>query len=265
MPRIAEHYNSSRSALIPLHLWFTYPGLISADEASNSPIISDEEIARSRALKFERDRREYLTSRLLVRNALSHYHPNPPRIWRFQANPYGKPALEPDCGLRFNLSNCADLVVCVIGRGMELGIDAEPLTRASQAASVSGEFLSSSESDQLDELPEEEKLDRALSLWTLKESYIKARGLGLSLPLKEVSFAFDKQGGIRMDIHRSLNDSSSNWQFCLFDLAEHRIAVFAESKKQPKLEVWEAHPLVEAPVRLLPTEQVWFPLLSAGE
>jgi len=56
------------------------------------------------------------------------------------------------------------------------------------------------EQAQLAALADAEKLDRALSLWTLKESYIKARGLGLLVPLDEFSFVFGGAEGIRLEI-----------------------------------------------------------------
>ena len=259
MPTQPEDNGGSSGAYMPLYLWLARPNeLKTADDLDDGHVLSNEENARLRAFRFERDRRQYLTTRLLVRNALSHYHPNPPHAWRFQTNSYGKPALDPDCGLRFNLSNSPELVVCLIGRGVELGVDAEPLTRASQTASVSSEFLSALEAAQLEALSDEERLSRTLSLWTLKEAYIKARGLGLSLPLQGISFAFEAQDEIRMNIHPSLNDDASNWRFSLMDLAGHRIALFAKSKSQPQLEIWKAQPLV-APIRVRHDETVWFP------
>lgn len=242
----------------PLYLWFAYPTDALTDEKEEiACVLSDEERSRCLAFRFEQNRREYLTTRLLVRNALSRYYPLPPRAWHFQVNRYGKPAVDPDCGLRFNISNSPELVVCLIGTAGELGIDAEPFGRASQIAAIGGEFLSSLELTQLDSLSGKERLDRTLSLWTLKESYIKARGLGLSLPLCEFSFVFDQPDGIRLYTHSCLHDYSHNWRFCLLDLAGHRVALFVDTKDDPQLEIWE-HTLSAAPIRRPADEVRWF-------
>lgn len=254
----AEHKEPSRHSSVPLYLWLATPKSFNT-EAESTRILSSDENSRSRAFHFERSRREYLTSRLLVRNALSHYHPIHPRAWRFSKNSYGKPALDPDCGLRFNLSNSPGLVVCLLGREVEVGVDAEPLDRASHADSVRGEFLSDLEKAQLEGLCDEDKLDRTLTLWTLKESYIKARGLGLTLPLQRFSFVFDETDGIRLDLDPCLKDDSANWQFCLLNLNEHRIALCIQSKQHPQLEIWETHSIMASPKRRFEDEIRWFP------
>ena len=149
-----------------LNLWYSHPEDLPAQIAAETceQILSTEELARSKAFRFEKHRREYLTTRFLVRNALSHYHPFPPEEWKFQANPYGKPAVTQDCDLRFNLSNTQELVVCLIGKDIELGIDIEPLHRAGEVAKVAGEVFSSLELAQLEVLSDPDRLDRALSL-----------------------------------------------------------------------------------------------------
>ncbi len=125
--------------------------------------------------------------------------PFPPHAWSFFVNEYGKPSPIPDCGLRFNQSNSVELAVCLVASpgtlgphvssaasaatGIEVGVDVEPFSRAEEIVPLAPQVFSLAERAQLDALPVTDRPDRALSLWTLKEAYIKARGMGLSLPL----------------------------------------------------------------------------------
>jgi 4'-phosphopantetheinyl transferase len=245
-----------------LHLWCAYPDDVLADGVAQActPLLSEDERARWLAFKFERLGREYLTTRTLVRTALSAYHPLAPEAWRFALNAYGKPAADPECGLRFNLSNSPGLVVCLIGQGAEVGVDVEPCERAEVIAEVGAKALSPLELAQLDALRGPERLDRALWLWTLKEAYIKARGMGLSLPLNKFSFLFGGVAGIRLELDPCLGDEAGRWRFCLLEHAGHRIALMAERTAAPELQVWEARPLLAPPARLPAGGEPWFPL-----
>jgi len=245
----------------PLHLWYAYPkDLNEAVAQACAPLLSEDERAQWQTFRFDRHRREYLTTRALVRTALSHYHPLAPQSWRFQTNPYGKPTIDPDCGLRFNLSNSPDLVVCLIAQGAEVGVDAEPIERAEKVAELAPEVLSPLELVQLEALRGLERLDRILSLWTLKEAYIKARGMGLSLPLSKISFLFGGVEGVRLELDQRLDaEPGSRWQFCLFEHAGHRIALMAERAAVPDLQAWEARPLLAPPTRLAAVGERWFP------
>ena len=184
-----------------------------------------------------------------------------PEAWRFRSNEYGKPAIEPGVGIDFNLSNSRELVVCLIAQGGEVGVDVEPFTRASGIAEVAPRVFSELERSQLDGLADRERLDRGVSLWTLKEAYIKARGMGLSLPLDKVSFVFGGAAEIRLELNASLNDESSRWRFYLLDHAGHRVALMVERTADAKLEIWEARPLLAAPKRLADFSPRWLPHL----
>jgi len=195
-----------------------------------------------------------------MHRAISHLWPRKGTDWRFVRNEYGKPRVEPECGLRFNLANSVEMVVCVAGWGGEVGVDVEPYTRAGAILELANEVFSPLELAQLERLPQDLKLERALSLWTLKEAYIKARGMGLSLPLKEISFLFDDAGRIRLELGMEVNDDAARWMFCLVDRAEHRVAVMSEAKARTRLELIETRPISAAPVPLHRIAVEWFPV-----
>jgi 4'-phosphopantetheinyl transferase len=244
-----------------LYLWCANPEDVLTEAVSEAcaQMMSEEECARWQTFRFERHRREYLATRALVRIALSRYHPVAPEAWRFELNSYGKPAVYPDCGLRFNLSNSAELVVCLIARGAEVGVDAEPYERAGKIADLGPEVFSPLELAQLEALRGRERWDRALSLWTLKEAYIKARGMGLTVPLNKLSFLFGGADGIRLQLDPYLcAEPGRNWWCSLVDHAGHRIALMTDGAASPELQLWEAGPMFAAPVRLPAAQERWF-------
>jgi 4'-phosphopantetheinyl transferase len=242
-------------------LWCAYPGDLLAEEAARecAALLGEDERARAARFRFERHAREYVATQALARAALSHYSPLPPETWQFPVNAYGKPAAEPECGLRFNLSNCAGLAVCLVAQGTEVGVDVEPRARAEEIAALAPEVFSRREREQLEALRDAGRLDRAVSLWTLKEAYIKARGLGLSLPLGKFSFVFGGAEGIRLETEPGLDEAPGRWRFCLLDHAGHRIAAMAEGEIARELQAWEARPPLGQAVRLGGLQAVWFP------
>ena len=251
--------------LKPLNLWLAYPDDLLDESVAGAckALLSEEELARAARFKFDRNRRESIATRALARTGLSHAHPLPPREWRYVLNAHGKPSVDPDlasgAAVTFNMSNAHGLVVCLVADGAEVGVDVEPLSRAEQIMKVAPEVFSPTERAQLEMLNGAEKLDRAVSLWTLKESYIKARGMGLAIPLDKFAFVFGGAEGVRLVVDESLNDRTERWQFCLLDHAGHRIAVMAEQRAGKELNVWGAHPIPGPAVRVSGLFAEWFP------
>ena len=247
-----------------LHLWFAYPDdLLQQDVAQAcAQLLSQDEHARWQGFKFEKHRREYLATHVLARIALSSGGALLPQAWRFRLNAYGKPAVEPDCGLQFNLSNSQGLVVCAVARGAEVGVDVEPHSRAESILEVAQRVFSPLEVDQLEALKLNDKPGRALRLWTLKEAYIKARGVGLALPLAKISFCFNQEESIRMVLDPVLDDDPQRWQFCLLEHAGHCVALVVESRSMPALAFTEARPILSPPTRIALEQPAWFPRSS---
>jgi len=250
-----------------LSLWCAYPDDLLTEGAAEAcaALLSEDERARWQRFRFERHAREFLATHALARTALSHDYPLAPQAWRFQENAHGKPAADPECGLRFNLSNSLGLVVCLISHGVEVGVDVAPYSHAEKIVELAPEVFSTRELAELRDLGGDEQMQRALSLWTLKEAYIKARGMGLALPLAKFSFLFGGVEGVRLELDPSLGDEAERWQFCLLDHREHRIALMTERTAGLELEVWEASPLLSNPTRLALRGETGFSRLEATE
>jgi 4'-phosphopantetheinyl transferase len=73
-------------------------------------------------------------------------------------------------------------------------------------------------------LPTEQQQHRFLEYWTLKESYIKARGTGLSIPLDRFEFELGLTVGIRLRLDPILRDSGEAWRFWQPQVGRNHVA-----------------------------------------
>lgn len=210
-------------------LWcFFYEGL---DDpvllAAHDALMTPAERARHGRFVFEKDRRLFLATRALVRTTLAAYAPVRPGAWRFAEGERGKPFIASPAvvpRLHFNLTNTQGLVVCAVSVAHEeVGVDAEFLERHGETVSIADSYFSTFEVRALRALPEAEQRRRFFSYWTLKESYIKARGHGLALPLDQFSFHLDAGQPIGVAFDPRLADEPSRWRFALLDASPHHL------------------------------------------
>lgn len=132
-------------------------------------------------LQADRDRK--LLAESLIRHLLAK------RLGRrlsgavFARNEYGKPYIKEATDFHFNLSHSGEWVVCVV-HDKPAGIDVEQL-RPIDMNAIASRYFADRERELLFSLPEAERLRGFYALWTCKESYMKAEGLGLSLPPRD--------------------------------------------------------------------------------
>lgn len=103
-------------------------------------------------------------------------------------NQYGKPFFKNIPDFHFNVSHSGDWVVCV-AHNSPVGTDIEQVQPIE--IDIAKRFFSRSEYQALIAKDSSEQLSFFYDIWTAKESYIKAVGKGLSIPLDSFSFAFD--------------------------------------------------------------------------
>jgi len=223
---------------VDLWCFFYEDPLTEPRRAAYEALMSDEERARHQRFMFERDRDLFLATRALVRAALSRYADVRPEAWRFERTEHGKPYLVGPAGvpeLHFNLSNTYGLVACAVSGALpRVGVDVENTTRGTDALEIADRFFSGLEVEALHALPDSDHQARFFSYWTLKESYIKARGLGLAIPLGQFSFLLDDAPPIRLACDPELSDDGDRWRFGLFRASDrHTLAVGADTGGEP--------------------------------
>lgn len=169
-------------------------------------LLDSHETARAARFRFERDRNRYIASHGILRALLGRYLDRAPAALRFDIGSHGKPALG-NSDLRFNLSHSHHLALFAISRDLTVGCDIEFHDARFLAESIPEHFFSPPEVAEFRALPASDRLAAFFAGWTRKEAYIKARGLGLSLPLD--SFDVSLAPGAQPALHRGCDGWSA--------------------------------------------------------
>jgi 4'-phosphopantetheinyl transferase len=221
-----------------VHLWRLRPEQASGTDLLDryERLLSADERDRMRRFVRAEDAHLYLVSHAMLRLTLSRYVDAPPEAWQFEANEYGRPQIAaPECGkeLQFNLSHTRGLAACGVRWRESIGVDVENSGRPNSGADVAAHFFSPQEVADLRAAPLAERAGRFFDFWTLKEAYLKARGVGLSLPLADFSIHLGGSGPplggvapISISFAPQLDDDPAWWQFALLHpTPQHALAV----------------------------------------
>ena len=203
--------------------------------------LSDEERKRHQSFHFERDRHLYLVAHALLRSSLSRHVDAQPADWTFTSEEFDRPEIAGDKPhgdrIRFNLTHTNGLAACVIARNVDVGIDVECLDRQVDMDSIASRYFSYHEVQQLAKLSGVERKTRFIELWTLKESYVKACGDGLSIPLSSFHFQRNSENTWRIGFTDS-NFNSDAWQFVrLQPTLRHIMSIAIHHLTEPRYDV----------------------------
>jgi 4'-phosphopantetheinyl transferase len=241
---IVEQIDSSQ-----IHLWLAYPGEITDPHllAEYRSLLSEEELEKQARFHFERDRHRYLVTRAMVRTVLSKYAEVAPREWRFEVNEYGKPSIVLELNaappIQFNISHTDGLVVLGVVRARTIGVDVENVLVREVSIEIADRYFATAEVAALRALTPDRRQQRFFEYWTLKESYIKARGRGLSIPLDQFAFDLDGATRIKLTVNQAQDEDGARWAFWQLQLArQHQIAVCADQTSSDGLHLAPMRP-----------------------
>jgi len=230
-----------------IHVWMTKPQeLLGSEELLSrySTLLNATEKVKQQRYKFAKDRHDALITRAFIRDLLSYYADISPQDWIFEKGEKDKPeVINAPMPLRFNISHTKNLIVCAVTLTNDIGCDVENTSRNNDVLAIAERYFSEAETTELFSLAVDKQRNRFFDYWTLKESYIKAWGLGLAIPLADFSFAindtvqmsnemFDIKSDIDLSFATHREDEPQIWRSWLLyptiaidEQQEHRIAL----------------------------------------
>jgi len=201
-----------------VHLWYVHDQAIAIDSlpANSYNILSVKERVQQQKFRLAKHRHQYFITRLVLRNVLSKYITSiKADAWVFTNNQYGKPRITnaiAAASLDFNISHTDNMIVIAIVCNTTVGVDVERINRQAEILQLAERVFTTDEIAKLRITPLAAQRECFFKLWTLKESYIKARGMGMHIPLQQ--FGFDIiDNNISIKFLTDIIDNHNEWFF----------------------------------------------------
>ena len=197
-------------------------------------LLSEAERARVERFSFRRDADRYTLAHGILRQILGLYAKVPPEDVQFAIAAQGKPALQNNSKLRFNLTHSEDVVLYALSWDRELGVDVECQRDKPGNREIVNSYFSRNEQAEFEGL-EPELQETAFYLgWTRKEAYIKARGEGLHANLKSFDVSLTPEKPFLLT-----SEDANRWGLYSFCPKPGFVAALVVEGKNFKIRHWE--------------------------
>lgn len=152
-------------------------------------------------LKNAEDKKRSLAAAIALNAALKEYGLEE-RMMEYELGKQGKPYFRNYPEIHFSLSHSGDYAICSIG-AHEVGNDIERVRSGKEK--VTQRFFAKEELDWIFDAPNDID-NRIFRIWTMKESFLKVTGHGISLPLN--NFAILMRANNDVQIRQNINDKT---------------------------------------------------------
>ena len=155
--------------------------------------LSDAERERAARFRFERDRRRFIVARARLREELATRLGVSAGQIEFAYGENGKPRLA-NQALQFSVSHCDDVALFAFSKTAEVGVDIEAIRPVREADAIAVQFFSPLEHAGYAALAPRDRLLGFFRVWTRKEAYVKALGVGFSMALERFDLSVAPRG-----------------------------------------------------------------------
>ncbi|MHA6323662.1 4'-phosphopantetheinyl transferase family protein [Roseivivax sp. CAU 1753] len=155
--------------------------------------LSAPERERAQRFVFEQDKSDYIAAHALARTLLSQCTGQTPAVVEIRSGRFGKPELVPKGDVAppaFNLSHSRGIALVALGLDVTLGVDVECLARPAPLE-IAERYFAPEECVALQACRPCDRHIVFFTLWTLKEAYMKATGLGMNLSPERLGFSLE--------------------------------------------------------------------------
>jgi 4'-phosphopantetheinyl transferase len=216
---------SAASRLAPgdVGVWHARVADVIADPAREARALgwlAPEERARHGRFRADTDRAMFLVGRAMARALVARALDVAPTAWTWREGPHGRPEIaDARSALSFNLAHSGGTVACALRREGDVGIDVESRDRRALDPRLVDRYCAPGEIADIQGQGPEGWRDQFLKYWTLKGAYLKARGVGIAVPLADLSFRLQPEP-VRLTCLNSLAGQSTDWAFALTDVPD---------------------------------------------
>jgi 4'-phosphopantetheinyl transferase len=165
-----------------VHIWRVQVSSWSTRLSELASLLSEDERQRVSRFVFARERERFTVARGSLRSRLARYIGRPPSRLRFAYSAYGKPQID---GMQFNVAHAGDEVLLAFSRRRVVGVDVECIGPDVDVQALAPMCFGARERALLSRGDVDARA-MFFRLWTRKEAWLKAIGLGLSWPLLDV-------------------------------------------------------------------------------
>ncbi|HET8579692.1 MAG TPA: 4'-phosphopantetheinyl transferase superfamily protein [Nitrospiraceae bacterium] len=226
LPDDLFHLNTSE-----VHVWQASLLLPDSLFAHLMDFLSAEERARAERFVFQDARARFIAAHGMLRAIVSRYVNEQPERLVVASGPHGKPSLAGLRGaagkVRFNLAHSHDSALIAVARNREVGIDVEGIRDDVESLKLAERFFSPSEFQSLRHLSSDQANRMFFTLWTCKEAYLKARGIGLSLGLDQFEVRLGPEESIARVTQRGASHKSQEYLVRILSLGADYVGALA--------------------------------------
>ena len=208
-----------------VHVWEGRLDVPGRTEAAARALLSRDERARADRFVHDRHRRRYSVAQAHLRRVLAGLTGTSPAAIGFRFGRHGKPFLPG--GPSFNQSHSEERIIIAVAAEGRVGVDIEVIRMVKHMLGIAARNFARDESARLHAAHAHERQALFFRLWTRKEAFLKALGVGLTHSLR--SFSVDPSPGAARGLLEvgDLPEDAAEWHLAGIPCSEGAEAALA--------------------------------------
>lgn len=226
-----------------VHVWHVSLASSGTSVGQLNHLLSPAERARADRFHFKMDCERFTVGRACLRIILGRYLQTDPAVIEFTYGKYGKPQLTTatdELGqFKFNLAHSHNSALYAFTLGREIGIDIERISPEFAREEIAERFFSASEVELLSRVPSQMRPEAFFTCWTRKEAFVKAKGIGLSLPLDQFDVTLSPLAPAELLRTHWDESEALRWSLQTIDLGPDYAGAIAVEGHDWRLKCWQ--------------------------
>jgi 4'-phosphopantetheinyl transferase len=231
-----------------VHVWCAALARPAEEVAELASLLSPDEQERAARYRVTTAREQFGVSRALLRVLLGRYLDRDPSRLEFRPGPQGKPALAGPAPLSFNVSHSYGVALFAVRAGGEVGVDLEQVRPFENDLGLAERFFCAAEAAALRALGDERRA-AFFHVWTRKEAYLKASGLGLAGGLERVEVSVPPDDPPRVLRIDGVADAARRWSLRALSPLPGYVGALAVEGHDYRLRCWRLDDILSGPAR----------------